>query len=466
MRIRRQLFLLQTATLGIVTVGAIGGWGLSQWIGHGPRREAERLAVQRNHLAHMSYDLLGAVPHTGQYLLSAPAVLSDQLRHDIQGLGRFRAELDQHLAGLSLAAADPLLHRELETLRLLTVQLEQELTGVHKDLQQGRPPDVAALQALVHHPSIAVIRRHSNLLTGLHDSLDQRHDQMVNAQQQAVRLGVISWISLLVAAWVIGLLLAWRMGDRLLNPLVRLERLMRRPPQQVGDELQDPLFEQAPAEINSLSRSFQSLVLEVQQLLGQLEDQLRTDALTAVGNRRHFDAMLGQEWKRGLRSGEPLSLLVLDVDHFKQYNDGFGHIEGDRCLQQVAGAIRGQARRSSDVVCRIGGEEFAVLLPATAQMEAARVAQNIVQAIDALAIAHAGSTVADWVTVSVGVACLTPSAERNPTELMQRADGALYTRKNHQGRHGICLADEVENQTGGIGEGDAAMSVEMPTSLG
>ena len=447
MRIRRQLFLLQAATLGIITAGSIGGWGLSRWIGHGPRQEAERLDVELSHLAHMSFDLVGAVPHTGQYLLSSPDKLTELLQRDIDGLRRFREELDEHLASLTLVSADPQLHRELETIRLLSVQLEQNLSDVEREAQEARrkglPPDAAAVEKAVRDPSIGLIRRHSDLLAGLHDSLDARHDRMVSIQSQAVRLGVISWISVLLAAWVIGLLLAWRMGDRLLNPLVQLERVMRRPPQQMGDELLDPIFQQAPEEIGSLSRSFQTLVLEVKQLLAQLEDQLRTDGLTAVGNRRHFDTTLGQEWNRGLRSGEPLSLLLLDVDHFKQYNDCYGHIEGDRCLQQVALAIRGQARRSSDVVCRIGGEEFAVLLPATAQAEAAGVARGIVRAIDRLAIEHAGSAVAAWVTVSIGVASCTPSSQGNPTDLMERADGALYVRKKRQGRHGICLADAV-----------------------
>ena len=447
MRIRRQLFLLQAATLGIVTAGAIGGWGLNRWIGHGPRQEAEQLEQEINHLAHTSFALLGAVPHTGQYLHSSPNELSELLQHDIDGLRRFREELDDHLASLGLASADPQLHFELETIRLLSVQLEQNLSRVERQVQEtrrrGLAPDEASLDQVVRDPSISLIRRHSDLLAGLHDSLDKRHDRMVSIQAQAVLLGLISWISLLLVAWVIGLVLAWRTGDRLLNPLVRLEQLMRKPPQQVACELQDPIFLKAPEEVSSLSRSFEALVLEIKQLLGQLEDQLRTDGLTAVGNRRHFDATLEQEWKRGLRSGEPLSLLVLDVDHFKQYNDCYGHIEGDRCLQQVALAIRGQARRSSDVVCRIGGEEFAVLLPATAPAEAAGVARGIVRAIDKLAIEHAGSAVAAWVTVSIGVASAYPSSDSNPANLMERADGALYVRKKHQGRHGVCQADEV-----------------------
>ena len=265
MRIRRQLFLLQAATLGIVTAGTLGGWGLSLWISHGSRQESDRLELELNHLAHASFDLLGAVPHTGQYLLSSNADLSDLLQRDLTGLRRFREELDRHLASLALESADPQVHRELETIRLLSVQLEQNLISVNREVQaakrQSKPPDRAALERAVRDPSITLIRRHSDFLAGLHDSLDERHTEMVSAQARALWLGVISWISVLVTAWVIGLLLVWRTGDRLLNPLVQLELLMRKSPQQLGDELQAPIFDKAPDEIRGLSHSFQTLSL-------------------------------------------------------------------------------------------------------------------------------------------------------------------------------------------------------------
>ena len=452
MGIRRQLFRAQVATLGIVTAGALGGGWLSVWIGDAPRLRAERLAEERDHLAHVSFDLLGATPHTAAYLLSSPADLSLLIARDIRGLQRFRSELDQHLAELNLATADPLLHRELETIRLLTIQVERSLAAFEAELkqarQQDRPPSRAQLEAIARHPSIEVIRRHSDLMDGLHDRLDAEYQTQLSSQQRAMQLGLLVWGTLLLAAWLLGLSLTWRTSERLLTPLVRLETLMRTPPQQLEAQLLDANFDAAPGEIASLSLSFKTLVLEVKQLLAQLEDQLRTDGLTAVGNRRHFDSTFEQEWKRSLRSGETLSLLLIDVDHFKLYNDRYGHIEGDRCLQKVALAIRSQARRSSDVVCRIGGEEFAVLLPTTAVAEAAKLAQGIIQAIDDLAIEHAASPVAGWVTTSIGVASCVPSASLQPVSLKDRADKALYIRKKEQGRHGICVADTTVELTG------------------
>ena len=446
MGIRRQLFRAQLTTLGIVTAGALGGWWVSQWIGSAPRLQAERLAEERDHLAHVSFDLLGATPHTAPFLLSSPADLQRLIAADIRGLQRFRQEMDSHLAALDLATADPQLHRELETIRLLTVQVEQSLKAVEAELelarQQGRSPQRRMVEALARHPSIALIRRHSDLMADLHDSLDRQYNDQRAVQQRAVMSGWLIWITLLLAAWGLGLFLTWRTGERLLNPLLRLEKLMRSPPQDLEDDLLHPDFIRAPSEIASLSNSFHVLALEVKDLLARLEDQLRTDGLTSVGNRRHFEGSFEQEWQRGRRSGECLSLLLIDVDHFKLYNDHYGHIQGDRCLQRVALAIRNQARRSTDVVCRIGGEEFAVLLPATPPEDAARLAREIIRAIDALAIEHAASPVVGWVTASIGVASCTPSGSLLPDGLKERADKALYARKQ-QGRHGVCLADAL-----------------------
>lgn len=452
MRIRRQLFLLQAATLGIVTAGAIGGWGISHWIGEGARRETERLALEREHLAHMSFDLLGAVPHTGQYLVSSPASLTSLIRKDRARLRRFREELDAHLGSLNLTSADPQLHRELETIRLLSVQVEQNLSRIDaeatKAQQRGLPPNTAIVESSVRDPSIGLIRRHSDQLAVLHESLDHRYEAMLTNQQRALWLGVGSWMSVLLAAWVMGLLMAWRIGDRLLNPLVQLEQQMRQSPQGMQKGLEDWVVQKAPAEIVSLNLSFRTLAMEVQRLVAELEGQLQTDELTTIGNRRHFNTTLEQEWERAVRSQVPLSLLLLDVDQFKQYNDHYGHIAGDRCLQQIAMALSGQIRRSSDVVCRIGGEEFAAVLPGVHPAEAARLAQAVVDAIDALAIEHSGSSVASWVTVSIGIAGCIPSSGDDAGGLIKRADAALYRRKQEQGRHGICLADPVDLSSG------------------
>jgi diguanylate cyclase (GGDEF)-like protein len=445
--LRRRLFTLQAATLAIVSVGGLLGWGVSTVISQRADDEADRVSIELDNLSHVSFDLVGAIPSTGQYLLAPTATeLASEVERDLQGLQTFRRNLDSHLANSELSPQDAAIHRELETIRLLTVQAERNLDRTRQEALaaaiQGRPLNKAVLIQTVRDPSFNVIRRHSDLLAGLHDGLDDQLTSLNQRERQARRLGIAIWLVLLVLAWVVGLQFAWRTADRILRPLLRLEQLMRASPHVLPADVEEADFSRAPEEISSLNHSFRELLLQVQQLLSRLESQASTDALTAVANRRRFDEALEQEWRRGLRSGDSLSLLLLDVDHFKLYNDQYGHVQGDSCLQQVATALAGQARRSTDLVCRIGGEEFAVLLPATAEAEALRLAQGIVSAIDQLTIPHAQSPVAPHVSVSIGVACTIPSPNDTPSHLVERADAALYRRKQHLGRHGVSVATD------------------------
>ncbi|XGV86565.1 MAG: diguanylate cyclase domain-containing protein [Limnothrix sp. BL-A-16] len=170
------------------------------------------------------------------------------------------------------------------------------------------------------------------------------------------------------------------------------------------------------------------------------------DALTRVANRRRFDEYLEQQWQtRGSRS-ESLALVMVDVDSFKAYNDLLGHVAGDVCLQQVAMAIAQVARSTSDLVARYGGEEFAVLLPRATLQQAELVGTRIRQAVLGLSLPHPRSVVNPCVTVSVGVAAISPSLTTSPTLLVSRADRALYAAKQ-QGRDRVVVADELSNET-------------------
>jgi diguanylate cyclase (GGDEF)-like protein len=164
----------------------------------------------------------------------------------------------------------------------------------------------------------------------------------------------------------------------------------------------------------------------------------RTDALTGLANRRAFDQRLAEELSRAARHGVPLALLVVDIDHFKAYNDRYGHPVGDACLRQVAAILRECAGRPIDLVARLGGEEFAVLLPHQGSADAIQVAERCVRAVEAAAIKHEGSPVAPYVTVSVGVAeSINP--RRDAAALLASADAALYVAKR-QGRRSVVLA--------------------------
>ena len=165
-----------------------------------------------------------------------------------------------------------------------------------------------------------------------------------------------------------------------------------------------------------------------------------TDGLTGVANRRHFDQRLRGEWARAARDGTPLALLLADVDHFKRYNDTYGHQLGDRCLALVAGALREHSGRASDLVARYGGEEFAVLLPNTDLDGAAAVGERLRAAVAALAIPHSASSAGPIVSLSLGAATMRPSPDVPETTLIATADGALY-RAKETGRNRMALAE-------------------------
>jgi diguanylate cyclase (GGDEF)-like protein len=181
--------------------------------------------------------------------------------------------------------------------------------------------------------------------------------------------------------------------------------------------------------------------VKTQLRLKQATDELRrtatTDALTGIANRRKFDELLEREWLRAQRSGEPVSLLMIDVDHFKLYNDLYGHPKGDVCLQHVTRALLGVCTRPADVVARYGGEEFIVLLPQTPQLGAQHVARQVLTAVAGFGIIHADSQNTHYVTVSVGIACFdqasTCTGDRLPLpcagHLVEAADKALYAAK-------------------------------------
>ncbi len=176
---------------------------------------------------------------------------------------------------------------------------------------------------------------------------------------------------------------------------------------------------------------------EANDILRQLSAQ---DGLTGLSNRRHFDEALNREWRRALRSREALSLLMIDIDGFKAYNDCYGHQQGDECLKSVAAAMRSALKRSGDLCARYGGEEFAVILPETDLEGAARVAEALRTVVDGLQIPHRDGPVAPYVTVSIGAHCVHPSEAETPASLVVRADMALYMAKE-SGRNRVCVAD-------------------------
>ncbi|HEX7026340.1 MAG TPA: diguanylate cyclase [Gammaproteobacteria bacterium] len=161
----------------------------------------------------------------------------------------------------------------------------------------------------------------------------------------------------------------------------------------------------------------------------ELQRMALADSLTSLPNRRSLDKNLNHEWKRGAREGKHMSILLLDIDCFKAFNDTYGHLAGDACLKQVAHTVQIASQRPADLTARYGGEEFAVLLPSTGQEGAITVAERIRSAVEELNIPHKTSDVSTAVTVSVGIATLAPSLVNSPLELVHNADKALYQAK-------------------------------------
>jgi diguanylate cyclase (GGDEF)-like protein/PAS domain S-box-containing protein len=201
--------------------------------------------------------------------------------------------------------------------------------------------------------------------------------------------------------------------------------------------VRDPVTRE-PIEVVTVMRD----ISERKSFEDKLSAMALTDGLTGIFNRRAFDESLEREWKRTLREGSQISLLLLDIDHFKRFNDLYGHQVGDDCLRAVTAAIRG-AVRATDIVARYGGEEIAVILPSTYTSGAVEVAEKVRFAIAALRLGHEDNPEAESsVTVSIGVATALArqgGTIRMPESLLLAADNAMYKAK-HEGRNRVATS--------------------------
>lgn len=177
-------------------------------------------------------------------------------------------------------------------------------------------------------------------------------------------------------------------------------------------------------------RELREATAQLQRLNKKLQRLSMVDELTGVSNRRFFNILLDQEWARAARDVLPLSLIVIDIDFFKNFNDEYGHPEGDRCLRAVADALNGEQKRAGDYVARYGGEEFVVLLTHTGLHGAAAFAEKLRHRVEALNLVHRGSPFGH-VTISVGVATNVPERRSRPEGLVVAADQAVYQAKNN-----------------------------------
>ncbi len=215
---------------------------------------------------------------------------------------------------------------------------------------------------------------------------------------------------------------------QLMEVKVRVEHQLRLQSLRRQLEAQNHILQAAVRDRDAEIARRQAVEAELQAANRQLSRLVNLDGLTRIANRRWFDQSLAQEWRRLRREQGWLSLLMMDLDYFKPYNDTYGHLQGDECLKQVARTMQQCLQRPSDLLARYGGEEFTAILPQTLAPGALAVAEKLRQAVAALQRPHAASPFG-IVTISIGVATLVPPRTTEPTALIQRADRALYAAK-------------------------------------
>jgi len=188
-----------------------------------------------------------------------------------------------------------------------------------------------------------------------------------------------------------------------------------------------------------------SIAVKKERLLREQAEILRDfafiDSLTGIANRRRLDEYLADEFKRAARSNSPISVIMADVDNFKQFNDSYGHQNGDFCLQRVANAIKATLNRPADLVARYGGEEFAIILPDTSSGGASALAEEIRSHVESLAIPHESSAVGSHVTLSLGISNAQSYVNTSDKTLLRQADQALYHAKT-KGRNQVMIFQE------------------------
>jgi diguanylate cyclase (GGDEF)-like protein len=225
--------------------------------------------------------------------------------------------------------------------------------------------------------------------------------------------------------------------DYIKKPINKVELIVR-----VGSvlKIKQEIDEQIKREKELLKLT--ELLEETNQKLQQANEMLRqisrTDVLTGIANRRHFEDLSRNEWKRACRLSRPVSVVLMDIDFFKNYNDTYGHQRGDDCLKQVAVALSRALKRPSDMIARYGGEEFVAFLMDTDKNGAIMVAETMQSYVNSLNIPHKSSPVSDRVTVSFGIATVVPEVHSSPEALIANADMALYKAKQ-EGRNRIRL---------------------------
>ncbi|MBN3884426.1 MAG: diguanylate cyclase [Nostoc sp.] len=384
------------------------------------------------------------------------------------GAKSFAILLDENNIYLAHSTAPKLLFKSIVPLPLdVVTQLQRQGRLLNSPVKELATNESKLKQALDNKQSyliasLSATGNQVNLIAIAH--LKYKSWSVLFAQPLAVALAPVEkqirdamFLFAIIASVVT--IIAFAIGQLLTQPIIYLTNIVF---QFTAGNLDIRAKITSKDEIGQLAKSFNNMALQLQTSLEtleqrvqertaeliiakekaedanqQLEQLVNLDGLTQVANRRCFDGRLQAEWKRLAREQQPLSLILLDVDKFKSYNDYYGHLGGDDCLIRIAQTVQQIVHRPTDLVARYGGEEFSVLLPNTDLAGAIKVAQSIQQAIHAQAIPHAKSDVKDIVTLSLGITSVIPTCDIKPDTLIASADKALYNAKQ-KGRDRYC----------------------------
>jgi diguanylate cyclase (GGDEF)-like protein len=248
------------------------------------------------------------------------------------------------------------------------------------------------------------------------------------------KIAALSFIMLIVLGIIAGL---WSFNRFLFRPMHVMQDEMERA---VQGDFSATVGNHTLKEFHALASAFNIMVLKVADNIRQLQQLSFIDGLTGISNRRQFDLSLQAEWQRALRNQQDLSLIMLDIDYFKRYNDSYGHPAGDECLRIMGSMLSRIVKRSTDVLARYGGEEFVILLPDTSAQGAGLIARKIAEELASLNLPHKASPLGGKLTVSMGCATCKASRGSKPDMLVGAADEALYQAKG-AGRNQFVVAD-------------------------
>ncbi len=329
--------------------------------------------------------------------------------------------VDEHLTTTVGTVAE--LSRELELSGDISVLLDLQKglrTTEARSLRHMRAGNWRRARAVLFEDDYVLAKKiyeitTESVINALSDELAERARQLEQMRQltyglRLAALGLLVWVG-------------WMFSRRLRSEVAEQARLQQKIVT-ANEQLEQSVLERT-AELEAANR--------------QLAALSSTDALTGLANRRRFDEVWESEWQRAARMGLPLALALIDVDHFKAYNDHYGHQAGDVCLRQVASLLAAEARRSGELVARYGGEEFVLVLPGATAAEARSVAERIRAAVEGRAMSHEHSPVAGFVTISIGVASARVQRAEQAEALLKEADVALYLAK-HEGRNRVMTA--------------------------